>query len=257
VVALRNVAWWSQATRDAATAAPPAATVPVPPPARRAGQWSESAARTLLTDAGIPVVPARLAGTAEEAVKAAAEFGGPVCVKIVSPQIMHKTDIGAVLLDVQPDEAAVRAAFAEVTGAAARAGGAIVEGVLVSPMRRGGTELLAGVVHDPQWGPILAVAVGGVFVEVLQDSALAPLPVTPARARALLDGLRGRAVLDGIRGSAPADLDALAAVIARIGDLAVALGDDLESLEINPLRVDGKTIEALDAVVTWARKDED
>ena len=257
VVALRNVAWWSQATRDAATAAPPAATVPVPPPARRAGQWSESSARTLLADAGIPVVPARLAGTAEEAVKAAAEFGGPVCVKIVSPQIMHKTDIGAVLLDVQPDEAAVRAAFAEVTGAAARAGGAIVEGVLVSPMRRGGTELLAGVVHDPQWGPILAVAVGGVFVEVLQDSALAPLPVTPARARALLDGLRGRAVLDGIRGSAPADLDALAAVIARIGDLAVALGDDLESLEINPLRVDGKTIEALDAVVTWARKDED
>jgi succinyl-CoA synthetase beta subunit len=94
-------------------------------------------------------------------------------------------------------------------------------------------------------------------VEVLADSALAPLPVTPAQAGHLLQKLRGRAVLHGHRGGVPADLDALADVIARIGDLAVALGDDLESLEINPLRVDGSTIEALDAVVTWARKGPD
>src|ERR1700688_258789 len=108
------------------------------------------------------------------------------------------------------------------------------EGVLISPMRRGGTELLVGVVRDPQWGPVLAVAVGGIFVEVLQDSALAPLPVTPAQGGRLLHGLRGGAVLNGVRGAAPADQDALAAVIARIGDLALALGDDLESLEVNP-----------------------
>ena len=256
VVALRNVGWWSQATR-AMTAEPALpATVQVPPPGRRTGQWSENAARTLLADAGIPVVPARLTATADAAVTAAAEFGGPVCLKVVSAQIMHKAGIGGVLLDIQPDEAAVRAAFAKVTEAAARVDGAAVDGVLVTPMRRGGTELLVGVVRDPQWGPILAVAVGGLFVEVLQDSALAPLPVTPARARALLDGLRGRALLDGIRGSAPADLDALAGVIARIGDLAVALGDDLESLEVNPLRVDGEVIEALDAVVAWAGREE-
>jgi succinyl-CoA synthetase beta subunit len=123
-------------------------------------------------------------------------------------------------------------------------------------MRHGGAELLVGVVRDPQWGPMLAVALGGIFVEVLKDSALAPLPVTQARAHQMLDGLRGRAVLDGVRGSAPADLDALAAVIARVGGLAAALGHDLESLEVNPLRVDGATVEALDAVVTWARKEE-
>jgi hypothetical protein len=86
------------------------------------------------------------------------------------------------------------------------------------------------------------------------DSALAPLPVSPDQARRMLDGLRGRAVLDGVRGAAPADVETLARVIARTGDLALALGDDLESLEINPLRVDGMTIEALDTVVTWARK---
>jgi acetate---CoA ligase (ADP-forming) len=255
VVALRNVVWWSQATGDVTAVAASPAAVPVPPAARRRGQWSEEAARAMLANAGIPVVPGRLAVTADEAVKAAAEFGGQVCVKIVSPEIMHKTDIGGVLLDVPADEDAVRAAFGTVTAAAARAEGATVEGVLVSPMRRGGAELLAGVVRDPQWGLLLAVALGGVFVEVLQDSALAPLPVTPARVRRMLDSLRGRAVLNGVRGAAPADLDALAAVIARIGDLAIALGDDLESLEVNPLQVDGTRIEALDAVVTWTREE--
>jgi acyl-CoA synthetase (NDP forming) len=259
VVALRNVAWWSDATRPA-EAGPvpgdPAAAITVPPAAERHGQWSEDAARRLLAEAALPVVPARLVTSADEAVKAAADFGGPVCLKIVSPQILHKTDIGGVLLDVPPEEHAVRDAFQAVTTATARVDDAVVEGVLVSPMRRGGTELLVGVVRDPHWGPMLAVALGGVFVEVLKDSALAPLPVSPERARRLLDGLRGRAVLDGARGAAPADLDALAAVIARVGDLALALGDDLESLEINPLRVDGPVTEALDAVVTWAGKDE-
>jgi acyl-CoA synthetase (NDP forming) len=256
IVALRNVAWWSGATRAAGPGAAPAATVTAPPAIGRHGQWSEDAARRLLADAGIPVVPARLVTSADDAAKAAAEFGGPVCVKIVSPQIVHKTDIGGVLLDVPPDEDSLRDAFRAVTTAAAGAGGATVEGVLISPMRRGGTELLVGVVRDQQWGPMLAVALGGVFVEVLQDSALAPLPVTPEQARGMLDKLRGRAVLDGARGAAPTDLEALAAVIARTGDLALALGDDLESLEINPLLVDGMTIEALDAVVTWARKEE-
>jgi acetate---CoA ligase (ADP-forming) len=251
VVALRNVAWWSQFTQDQDAAEAPE-PVPVPAPAQRRGAWSEYAARTLLSDAGIPVVPARLAGSADEAVKAAADLAGPLSVKIVSADILHKSDIGGVRLDVPPDEDAVRAAYRAVTEAAASTGtGARVEGVLISPMRRGGTELLVGVVRDPQWGPVLAVAIGGLFVEVLQDSALAPLPVTPGQAGRLLDRLRGRAVLNGVRGGAPADREVLTAVIARIGDLALALGDDLTSLEVNPLLAHGARIEALDAVVTW------
>jgi acyl-CoA synthetase (NDP forming) len=263
VVALRNVAWWSEATRasgglggvvppgasTATQAQAPPAPVPVPEPARRRGKWSEHDARALLGDAGIPVVPARLAGSAAEAVKAAADFGGPLSVKIVSADILHKSDIGGVVLDVPADEEAVRAAYRAVIAAAPD--GARIDGVLVSPMRRSGTELLVGVVRDPQWGPVLAVAIGGLFVEVLRDSALAPLPVTSGQAGRLLDRLRGRAVLDGVRGAAPADRDALTAVIARIGDLALALGDALESLEVNPLLVDGARIEALDAGLTW------
>src|SRR5205085_2156804 len=127
-------------------------------------------------------------------------------VKIVSPDILHKSDIGGAVLDVPAGEEAVRAAYQAVSAAAPD--GARIDGVLVSPMRRGGTELLVGVVRDPQWGPVLAVAIGGLFVEVLQDSAPAPLPVTPGQAGRLLDRLRGRAVLDGVRGAAPADRDA-------------------------------------------------
>jgi acetate---CoA ligase (ADP-forming) len=251
VVALRNVAWWSQFTQDQDAAEAPE-PVPVPAPAQRRGAWSEYAARTLLSDAGIPLVPAWLADSADEAVRAAADLAGPLSVKIVSADILHKSDIGGVRLDVPPNEDAVRAAYRAVTEAAASTGtGARVEGVLISPMRRGGTELLVGVVRDPQWGPVLAVAIGGLFVEVLQDSALAPLPVTPGQAGRLLDRLRGRAVLNGVRGGAPADREVLTAVIARIGDLALALGDDLTSLEVNPLLAHGARIEALDAVVTW------
>jgi acetate---CoA ligase (ADP-forming) len=251
VVALRHLAWWSEVTRatdSAATGATPQPEVPVPEPAHRRGKWSEHAARALLGDAGIPLVPARLARSAGEAVEAAAGFGGPVSVKVVSADIPHKSDIGGVQLDVPPAEDAVRAAYQAVTEAAT---GTPIDGVLVSPMRRGGTELLVGVVRDPQWGPVLAVAIGGLFVEILNEPVLAPLPVSAAQAGRLLDRLRGRAVLDGARGGVPADRGALAAVIARIGDLALALGEDLESLEVNPLLVDGARIEALDAAVTW------
>jgi acetate---CoA ligase (ADP-forming) len=248
VVALRHVAWWSGATRTENSTASPRPQVPVPEPARRRGKWSEHAARALLAGAGIPLVPARLAGSAGEAVEAAASFGGPVSVKVVSADIPHKSDIGGVRLDVPPAEDAVRAAYQAVTEAAAGTG---IDGVLVSPMRRGGTELLVGVVRDPQWGPVLAVAIGGLFVEILNESVLAPLPVSAVQAGRLLDRLRGRAVLDGARGGVPADRGALAAVIARIADLALALGEDLESLEVNPLLAAGARIEALDAAVTW------
>ena len=156
--------------------------MPVPAPGPRRGQWPEDAARRLLGDAGVPVVPARLVSSADDAVKAAAGIGGPLAVKVVSPEILHKSDIGGVLLNVPPDENAVRDAYRAVTAPRRAGAGASVDGVLISPMRRGGTELLVGVVRDPQWGPMLAVALGGVFVEVLQDSALAPLPVTPAQA---------------------------------------------------------------------------
>ncbi len=249
VVALGKIGWWSAAT-----------PLPAPPnddrsersvPTQRRGErWSEHQAREALLAAGIPVVDGAVVTSADEAVTAAATFGTPVAMKLVSPDILHKTDIGGVRLGVTGQHD-VRSTFEEILEAGRGHGDAQVDGVLVSPMKPDGVDLLVGVVRDAEWGLVLAVAVGGVFVEVLDDSALALAPVNSAGARSLLRRLRGAGLLDGARGRPPADLDLLAATIARISQLAVELGDDLESIEVNPLRVHGDEVEALDAVVTW------
>lgn len=216
----------------------------------RTGVWSEHQARALLSSGGVTVVPSALVTSADDAAAAAAGMGGPVAMKTASAQIPHKSDIGGVALSVTGEDQ-VRAAYARLIAAGQSVEGAVLDGVLVSPMRTGGTELIVGVVRDPQWGLVLAVGFGGVLVEILQDAALATLPVTPAKATEMLLSLRGRKLLEGVRGAKPADLDALSQEIMRIGNVALALGEDLESLEINPLRVDGSTVEALDAAIEW------
>jgi succinyl-CoA synthetase beta subunit len=217
-------------------------------PDRRSGRarpWAESTARDLLTAAGIPVVPGRLARTAEDAVAAARELGGPVAIKISSPLISHKSDIGGVALGLSGDDA-VRDAYAQVV-AAAQTHNAGNE-VLVTAMRSGGVEVLAGVTMDAGFGPVLAVGLGGIWVEVLRDASLRLLPAGPDEVRRMLGELRGLPLLQGARGGVAADLDALAGVIARIGELACSL-DGLEALEVNPLWVCGDQIEALDVLV--------
>ena len=126
-----------------------------------------------------------------------------------------------------------------------------IEGTLVSPMRSGGIELLVGVTRDATWGQVLAVGMGGIWVEVLKDTSLRVLPVTREDVRAMLAELQGAKLLQAARGSKRADLEALVEVIYHIAELAQALKANMESLEINPLRVDGSQIEALDAVITW------
>ncbi|WP_235735559.1 acetate--CoA ligase family protein [Nocardioides alcanivorans] len=215
---------------------------------------SEAAARDLLVAAGIPVVPSWHVHSAQEAEKAAAETGGPVAMKVVSSDIAHKSDIGGVRLDVEPDRAAAEY-DSILTGCRAARPDARLDGVLVSPMRAAAVELLVGVTRDDDWGLLLAVGLGGVLVEVLDDVVLAPLPADEEAVRRMLDRLRGGALLDGVRGRAPADRAVLASAIAGVGRLASALAEQhhaaFDSLEINPLRVDGATVEALDALVTW------
>ena len=211
---------------------------------------SEAGARRLLQAAAVPVVPGAVVGSADEAVAAAAEWGEPVAVKVISADILHKTDVGGVRLGVVGGDA-VRAAFRDVAAAGSRQAGARVEGVLVTPMRQGGAELLVGVTRDPAWGPILAIALGGPLVEVLADSVLLPLPAGDGDVRAAIGRLRASALLSGPRGTEPADLDQVVRVVQRIAALALALGDRLEALEVNPLRVDGRVVEALDVLVTW------
>jgi acetate---CoA ligase (ADP-forming) len=212
-----------------------------------AGPWSEARGRALLAAGGVPLVPAELVADADAAVAAAQRYGGPVALKICSPDITHKSDIGGVALGVSGADD-VRAAFGRVL-AAGRGATSEIEGVLVSPMRPPATELFVGVTVDPSFGPVLAVGLGGVFIEVLHDVALRLLPVDPEQVRRMLGELRGAAVLAGARGTRPADLDRVADVVARVAAAAAGLGPALQALEINPLRVDGGDVEALDVLV--------
>jgi acyl-CoA synthetase (NDP forming) len=211
--------------------------------------WSEHRAAAFLAEHGIPVVPQQLVENADSAVAAAERLGFPVVVKLAADDIEHKSDIGGVRLGLgTPDE--VRQAFDDVISAGRAAGGSVV-GALVQPQRSGGIELLVGVVTDPVWGHVLAVGLGGIWVEVLRDTALRVLPVDRSEVRAALSELRGAAVLSGARGTDPADLDAVTEAITAVAHLAARLGDRLESLEINPLLVTGSRVEALDALITW------
>ena len=221
----------------------------------RSGPWSEAEARELLTSAGVPVVPGGLAKSADEAVAIALTVGlgvgRPVALKICSAQITHKSDIGGVALGLS-SEAEVRAAYAKVADAGAAVPDAVVDGVLVTPMRSGGVELLAGVTVDPTFGPVLAVGLGGVWVEVLADTSLRVLPADTEEVKRMLGELRGGALLRGARGSLPANLDAVAAAITGIGRTALSLGGELRALEVNPLWVNGDQVEALDVLVITA-----
>jgi succinyl-CoA synthetase beta subunit len=118
-------------------------------------------------------------------------------------------------------------------------------------MRSGGIELLVGVVHDPDWGLVLAVGLGGIFVEILDDTALLRLPAARDDIHRSLESLRGAVILHGARGRPPADLDRVTDAITAIAELALALGDDLTALEVNPLYVNGSEVEALDGLVNW------
>jgi acyl-CoA synthetase (NDP forming) len=209
----------------------------------RPGPWSEATAREFVQEHGVPTVPAELVSTVDEAVKAATRLDYPVVLKVCSPTLTHKSDEGGVALGLA-DAAAVAAAYEQVRSAAVDA-----EGVLVSPMRRGGVELFAGVTVDAAFGPILAVGLGGVFIELLADVSLRALPVSADDVVRMLAELRGAAVLRGVRGQPPTDLDAVAAAVTALADAARALGPQLRTIELNPLWVNGSDVEALDVLV--------
>jgi acetate---CoA ligase (ADP-forming) len=226
----------------------PAPAVPHGVVLEGAQAWSEAQGRDLLSQAGVPVVPGEVVQSADEAVAAAKRVGTPVAMKIVSAQITHKSDIGGVALGLSTD-AEITAAYEKVRAAGDTVAGASIDGVLVTPMRGGGLELLAGVTIDPTFGAVLTVGLGGVWVEIMQDVSLRVLPADAAEVKRMLAELRGFPLLRGARGSKAADLDVLAEAIAGIGATALSLGGKLRAFEVNPLWVNGDQVEALDVLV--------
>ena len=197
---------------------------------------------------GIPVPPATLAHTAEEAAQQAATLGFPVALKLMSPDALHKSDIGGVALGLEDEDAVRQAAQAMLDRWREHMPGAALQGLEVQRMVKGGVELIVGVVRDPQFGPLVMCGPGGVFVEVLHDVAFALAPLSPERARALIRRTRAITLLRGPRGSPPADEDALVDLLVRISWLAVEW-NALSELDLNPVFVlpQGQGVLAVDA----------
>ncbi len=217
-------------------AARPAVDLPAcaPLPTRTPTEYE---ALQLLARAGLPVMPSAHAASAEAAVAAAQKFGYPVVVKLSSPDITHKSDVGGVKLNLG-DAVAVRGAFDAVTAAARAAQpGARIDGVLVAPMIKGGIECILGVQRDPVFGPVVMFGIGGVLVEAIKDVSFRVAPVDAVEARAMVDEIRARRILDGMRGAPPADIDALVQAIVALSLFAAAHADTLESLDLNPFIV--------------------
>jgi acyl-CoA synthetase (NDP forming) len=250
VVAIAALTKFAQAF---ARAAPPASVAEAPP--LTGDSLSERAAKKLLAGVGIPFLDEKMAGSAGEAGAAADAIGYPVVLKIVSPDIEHKTEIGGVLVGVA-DRNAVDRGYAELMDRAAKhRPDAAIEGVLVAPMAKEGVETIIGVMRDPVFGPAVMFGLGGVHVEVLKDVSFRLAPFDRDEAMRMIDQIRGRALLDGVRGAPPSDVDALADVLVKLATFAAAHPDDLETIDLNPVlvRPKGQGVVALDALVVPRR----
>lgn len=211
----------------------------------------EYEARAILALYGIGSDPGAPATSADEAVAAASKAGGPVALKIQSPDIPHKSDAGGVVLGVEGDEA-VRAAYARVMDAAmANCPDANIRGVLVEPMAGKGVETVLGINADEKFGPMLMAGLGGIHVEVLKDVALAPVPLSASAARALLSRLKGAKILAGVRGSGPSDIDALVQTMTALARFAADFSAEIAEIDLNPVIVhgQGKGISIVDALI--------
>ena len=201
---------------------------------------TERTAKKLLELYGIPVTREALATSADEAVQHAEELGYPVVLKIESPDILHKTESGGIALDLHSADD-VRAAFDQILLRIGQyAPDARVNGVIVQQMAKAGREIILGMSQDPDFGPAIAVGLGGIFVEVLKDVQLGVPPIDNRAAAQMLSRLRGNAILAGSRGAGPADQDELIRIMERFSQLCVDVSDVVSEIDINPLLLYGQ-----------------
>lgn len=229
---------------------PPTAPGDAPPVARGAA-LNETQSKAMLAAYGLPMVDERTVASAADAAEAANAIGYPVVMKIVSADILHKSEIGGVILNVKDVDAASEAFGTLMDRAKQHAPNAHVDGIMVAPMIDDGVETIMGVVRDPVFGPTVMFGLGGVFVEVLKDVTFRVAPFGIDVAHEMIGEVKGRAMLDGVRGAPPSDVDALADALAKLSVFAAANADTLETADVNPflVRPKGKCAVAVDALV--------
>jgi acetyltransferase len=190
----------------------------------------------LLQAYGIPMVRGLPARTQEEAVQAAQEIGFPVVMKVISKEISHKSDVGGVQLNLRSSEG-VRGAYEDMLARLRRNfPGAKIEGMLIQPMITGGRELIVGGRQDEQFGPVVLVGWGGIFVEIFGEFSVRVAPISRREAKEMIEELRGAAILRGLRGDKPSDMEAVAEVLLRISQLLTDF-PEIQEIDLNPLRV--------------------
>ena len=210
----------------------------------RGGGWLTPPESQMLAAAiGIATATARLVANENEAVAAAREIGYPVALKAAGPEIVHKSDVGGVRLDVR-DEESLREAFRELTSRV----GTPMTGAFVQQMVAGGVELLIGAVVDPMFGPLIACGSGGVLVDLFQDTVFRIHPITDIDASDMVGSLKSAALLRGYRGHPPADTNAVVDALLRVAAL-LAICPEIQELDINPVKVLERGLKAVDVRV--------
>ena len=218
--------------------------------AKQAGltNLSQTDAMGVLNAYGLPAIKTEFARTRQQAIDLAKKIGLPVAMKIVSPDVVHKTDIGAVKLDLNSEQD-VGEAFDEILkNVKANAPNARIDGVLLQNYVTGGTETIIGIHRDPKFGPLLMFGLGGIYVEAYRDVSFRLAPIRELSAHNMIQQIRGGKILQGFRGQPPRDLEAIAECIERLSQLAMEL-EDVQELDVNPLLAFEKGCKAVDARV--------
>lgn len=212
---------------------------------------TEYQSKKLLSQWNIPVTDEILALTEEEAVQAAGKIGYPVALKVMSPQMMHKTELGIVRLSLQ-NEQELREAYREIMDNARQQGAdLVIDGVLVQEMMPKGREVIVGVNMDPSFGPVIMFGLGGIFVEVFKDVSLRVAPLSRRDAEEMIEEIKGYSILQGVRGEPKADMEAIIDLLLKVSDLAVSMEGQFKELDINPVIVlpEGQGLKAVDGLI--------
>jgi acyl-CoA synthetase (NDP forming) len=212
---------------------------------------SEYHSKKVLSHYGIPIIEERIGKSAEEAVAAAKEIGFPVVLKVSSPDIPHKTEAGVIRLNVRTEHEVLKS-YQEIIQAASRFNPqARIDSVLVQKMAQGGSEVIVGVKRDPQFGAMVLFGLGGIFVEILEDFSMRPVPITREDAREMIQEIRGYPILQGARGKKKADEEALIDILLRVSRLAEDWREELSEIDLNPIMLfeEGRGAFVLDALM--------
>jgi len=209
---------------------------------------TEEAAKSILKKYKISVPGFSLVNSSQQAAKDAKKLGFPLVMKVVSPQILHKTDVGGVKVGID-NVADVKKIFNDMHGRFSKKKDVDVKGILLEKMVPKGVELIVGIQNEPQFGPVIMVGLGGVLTEIFKDVAFRMLPITTADAKSMLNELKGFQILKGFRGSKPVDLNMLAKALVQIGKIGVDNADYINSINFNPIVVYPKSYKVVDAKI--------